>query len=142
MDKHVYDMSSLLDEGQMIICNDTKVIKARIVLDDFRIIKKDGMEKQVPQGEIFVYDLWSGGDNEFEALVADGKHYRPGTRVFWSEDIVFESVAFTSQGILMRLHGMALTEFLEKYAQMPLPPYVDYDKKKEADYNTVFARAS
>jgi len=30
--------------------------------------------------------------------------------------------------------------FLEKYAQMPLPPYINYEKEKEQWYQTFFAQ--
>lgn len=138
-DKHVFDLPTYLESGQMVIFNNTKVIKARIVLSDFLIIKKNGERKDVESGEIFVFDVLSGWENDFEALVADGKHYRPGTRIFWSDDIWFESLRFTTEGILMRMHGAILSDFLEIYAQLPLPPYISYDKEKESDYNTVFA---
>ena len=29
---------------------------------------------------------------------------------------------------------------LEQYGELPLPPYIDYKKVKESDYQTIFAR--
>lgn len=34
---------------------------------------------------------------------------------------------------------MGLMEFLEANAQLPLPPYITYEKEKEARYQTYFA---
>lgn len=55
--------------------NRTKVFKARIPLANVKVIKKDGQEVLLEQGEIFVYSLL--GKNQFECLVSDGKHFKP-----------------------------------------------------------------
>lgn len=55
--------------------NRTKVFKARIPLVNVKVIKKDGQEVLLEQGEIFVYSLV--GKNQFECLVSDGKHFKP-----------------------------------------------------------------
>lgn len=50
-----------------------------------------------------------------------------------------KSLEYTQQGILFSVEGMNLFDFLEKYGQMPLPPYIAYTKEKEKRYQTVFA---
>lgn len=73
-------------------------------------------------------------------MVSDSKNFRPGSRIFISKDIRFESISFTENGILFRLVGSLLFDFLEKYGEMPLPPYINYTKEKEERYQTFFAQ--
>lgn len=55
------------------------------------------------------------------------------------------SLAFTENGILFELKGekeekpIQLFNFLEQYGEMPLPPYIHYEKEKEQWYQTFFA---
>ncbi len=59
---------------------------------------------------------------------------------------MFKSLAFTENGLLFeiidlkRTDGKAqLFDFLEKRGEMPLPPYIRYEKEKEQRYQTFFA---
>lgn len=74
--------------------------------------------------------------------MSDGKHFRPGTTIHYSDTISFVSERFVSDGIQMRIVGMSLFSFLETYGQMPLPPYVAYSSAKETFYQTDFADIS
>ena len=35
---------------------------------------------------------------------------------------------------------MSIFEIMKKYGELPLPPYIEYTKSKEADYQTSFAK--
>lgn len=50
------------------------------------------------------------------------------------------SLFFTENGICFQIKGMDLLDFLEKYGEMPLPPYISYEKDKEKRYQTYFAQ--
>ena len=90
------------------------------------------------KGEIFVYSLL--GKDQFECLVSDGKHFKPGSEIVIDEKVSFLSLAFTENGIAFQIKGMDLLDFLEKYGEMPLPPYIKYEKEKEERYQTYFAK--
>ena len=79
------------------------------------------------KGEIFVYSLL--GKDQFECLVSDGKHFKPGFEIVINEKVSFLSLAFTENGIAFQIKGMDLLDFLEKYGEMPLPPYIKYGKE-------------
>lgn len=79
-------------------------------------------------------------DYNFEALVADGKHYRPGSCIVRDEYVVLDSLSFTQEGILFRISGMTVAAFMQQYGQLPLPPYINYSKDKEERYQTCFAK--
>ena len=90
------------------------------------------------QGEIFVYRLL--GNNQFECLVSDGKHFKPGTEIVINDKVSFLSLDFTENGIAFEIKGANLLDYLEQYGEMPLPPYIRYEKEKEKRYQTCFAQ--
>lgn len=51
-----------------------------------------------------------------------------------------QSLAYTQDGVRIRIHGMSLQKFLKKYAQIPLPPYITYKPEKEQSYQTDFGK--
>lgn len=136
-DQHFFDLPKQLDERYLLFLNRTKVFKARIPLKDIKIRRKSGKEVFLEQGEIFVYAIQS--KQQFECLVSDSKNFRPGAEIFFAEGIKMKSLAFTEQGLLFELEGMTIFDFLEKIGEMPLPPYIRYEKEKEAWYQTFFA---
>lgn len=132
------ELLKFLDDRYLLFLNKSKVFKARIPLREVKIIKKSGEEKLLAQGEIFVYTIVD--KQHFECLVSDDKHFRPGTQIEYDENISFSSIRFTEQGILMQIQGISLIDFLEKYGEMPLPPYIEYHKDKEQRYQNFFAQ--
>lgn len=59
---------------------------------------------------------------------------------------MFKSLAFTENGLLFEVFDqnfpdkkVQLFDFLEKWGEMPLPPYIRYEKEKEQRYQTFFA---
>lgn len=39
----------------------------------------------------------------------------------------------------MKSNGISIEYLMEKYGELPLPPYIEYTKEKEKDYQTSFA---
>ena len=136
-DQHFFDLPKQLDERYLLFLNRTKVFKARISLKGVKILRKSGKEVLLEQGEIFVYAIHSR--QQFECLVSDSKNFRPGAEIFFDEGIHIKSLAFTEQGLLFEIGGMTIFDFLEKLGEMPLPPYIHYEKEKEVWYQTFFA---
>ncbi|MDO4714112.1 MAG: S-adenosylmethionine:tRNA ribosyltransferase-isomerase [bacterium] len=136
--QHFRDLQTHLDSRYLLFLNRSKVFKARIPLNQTKIIRKSGKKIWLPKGEIFVYSL--RGDQQFECLVSDSKNFRPGTRIFLSDEVWFESLSFTENGLLFTLHGAEILPLLEQYGEMPLPPYINYSKDKEVWYQTFFAQ--
>ena len=133
-----FDLPNHLSQEYLLFFNETKVFKARIPLQNIKIIRASGKELILEQGEVFVYQLLS--ENTFECLVSDSKNFKPGSKVQISDTIFLESQEFTENGIKFQIHWEQLLSFLEKYAQMPLPPYIKYEKEKEQWYQTFFAQ--
>ena len=137
-DAQYVDLSQLLDKNSVLFFNDTKVMQSRVSVLNKKVTLSTGIETLIEQWEIFVYEIVD--EYRFEALVADGKHYRPGSRIVWDENVVLDSVAFTQEGILFQISGMTVSDFMQAYGQLPLPPYITYTKDKEQRYQTCFAK--
>ena len=102
-----------------------------------KIIRKSGKEIQLLEGEIFVYAIQS--PTEFECLGSDSKNFKPGTKILFNSTTTLHSLHFTENGILFTIEGDQIFSFLEKIGEMPLPPYISYEKEKEKRYQTFFA---
>ena len=136
-DQIFFDLTESLNSNYLLFLNRTKVFKARIPLHKVKIIRKSGKEIQLLEGEIFVYSIQS--QTEFECLVSDSKNFKPGTKILFNSTTTLHSLHFTENGILFKIEGDQIFSFLEKIWEMPLPPYISYEKEKEKRYQTFFA---
>src|SRR5262249_32978972 len=112
--RHVFDLLSLLHEGDVLVLNDSKVIPARL-------FGKRGLARI----EILLHrdvgnDLW-------EVFARPIKRLREGDIIIFAEDFSAQVEAIGEEG-LIRLRFKALEENfrtqLERYGFMPLPPYI------------------
>lgn len=46
----------------------------------------------------------------------------------------------TDMGRILEAHEISIESLMEHFGQLPLPPYIEYTKEKEKDYQTVFAK--
>jgi len=138
-DYHFYDLPNLLSSNDVLICNNTKVFKARIPLNQTKIIRKS-WEIRYVDWEIFVYQLLH--DGRLECLVSDDKNFKPWAEVFLDEEkwISLTSDEYAEDWIIFSVKWIWIFDFLENYGQMPLPPYIHYEKEKEKRYQTTFAQ--
>lgn len=116
-------MSGLPDflNNCLIFFNDTKVIKSRIVLESVKIKKHTWVEKIIEAWEIFLLEkLW---EKRFEALILLDKRTRPWIKIFL-EDVVLEIEQLTDKWVIF-CSSILVDQLLEKYGQMPLPPYIE-----------------
>ena len=138
-DSHFYDLPNLLSSNDVLICNNTKVFKARIPLNQTKIIRKS-WEIRYVDWEIFVYQLLH--DDRLECLVSDDKNFKPWAEIFLDEEkwISLTSDEYAQDWIIFSVKWIWIFDFLEIYGQMPLPPYIHYEKEKEKRYQTTFAQ--
>ena len=138
-DYHFYDLPNLLTTNDILVCNNTKVFKARIPLNQTKIIRKS-WETRYVEWEIFVYQLLH--DGRLECLVSDDKNFKPWAEVLLDEKkwISLTSDEYAEDWIIFSVKWIWIFDFLEIYGQMPLPPYIHYEKEKEKWYQTSFAQ--
>ena len=138
-DYHFYNLPDLLSNKDVLVCNNTKVFKARIPLNQTKVIRKS-WEIRYIDWEVFVYQLLH--DGRLECLVSDDKNFKPWAEIFLDEEkeISLISDGYAEDWIVFSVKWIWIFDFLEKYGQMPLPPYIHYKKEKEKRYQTTFAQ--
>ena len=123
------ELPSLLSSGDLLIFNNTRVIKARLY----------GRKQTGGKVEVLVERVL--GANEALAQIRASKPPAAGTRLVLEEEIAVEVVERT--GELYRLRFDApLLQLLEQHGRVPLPPYIAHPalEEDESRYQTVYAR--
>jgi S-adenosylmethionine:tRNA ribosyltransferase-isomerase len=126
------DIADRIAPADALVINETRVLPARI------------LGRRTTGGEAEVLLLRPLEDDLWEALVRPGSKLRPGRRVEVAEDFEIEIVDLAEGGArIVRLETtLPVRTALERYGQMPLPPYIDRSvEKSDAErYQTVYAR--
>lgn len=128
----VADLPELLEPGDLLVINDTRVIPARLHLK-----KPTGGAVEVlllePTGK---YDNHGKG-SEWQALVRPGKRLPIGTSLELDGRTVMEVVGQLPDG--RRVVSVLVDDLLEEAGEMPLPPYITEPLVDPERYQTVFA---
>ena len=125
------DIIDYLQEGDLLVLNDTKVIPARL----------QGKKETGAKIEIFL--LRPITENRWEVLIKNIKRLKPGQKVIFGEDFSAKLVEKFEEGkALVEFEGKDINALIKKYGHIPLPPYIEReDEEKDKDYyQTVFAR--
>lgn len=129
--KHFSDIIDYLNEGDVLVLNDTKVLPARIIgtKEDTGAVIELLMLKEKEK------DVW-------KVLCKPAKRVKIGTIVKFSDKLKAECLDIGDEGIRIFkfIYEGIFLEILEELGEMPLPPYI-HEKLKEKDrYNTVYAK--
>ena len=130
-DMGVRDLPSLLQPGDLLVFNDTRVIPARLF----------GNKATGGRVEILIERLLPG--NEARAQMGFSKPPRPGSRIALDAGGEVEVLGREDSFWHLRFHvGESLEQWLQHAGRLPLPPYIQ--REPGADdaerYQTVFAR--
>lgn len=129
--KHFYDLKDFLVPGDTLICNDTRVLPARLL----------GHRAQTG-GKIEVFLLRRLDSTHWETLVKPGKKARPGTEIEFSEELschVTEHTDFGGRIVEFKFDGI-FEEILDRLGETPLPPYIHEKLEDKERYQTVYNR--
>jgi len=120
-----------LEEGDVLVLNDTKVMPARILGT-----KKDtGAVIELLMLKETEKDVW-------EVLSKPAKRVKVGTIVKFSDKLKAECIGIGEEGIRIFkfIYSGIFYEILDELGEMPLPPYI-HEKLKDKDrYQTVYAK--
>jgi S-adenosylmethionine:tRNA ribosyltransferase-isomerase len=130
-------MTDLLQAGDCLVVNNTKVIPARIFGRKDTGGKVEALLIQ-PHPE----------ENGWEAWVRPGKHFQPGKEVFFGEgdtQVRAETLRILKDGARILRFDCdedAFKKLLYQEGKVPLPPYIqrESDERDKEDYQSVFAR--
>ena len=139
-DRHVRDLPGLLNPGDVLVCNDTRVIPARL----FGRRGEVKIEATLHRREAAAADGSVG--IRWRAFARPARRLRPGDRVDFAADF-HATVAEKGEGgevtLAFDLSDADLTAALHRYGAMPLPPYIGRerggDPQDQRDYQTIFA---
>ena len=129
--RHFYDIIDFLNEGDLIVANDSRVLPARI----YGVKDETGAKV-----EFLLLKQISG--NRWETLCKPGKKAREGARFSFGGGILSATVAEVKDD------GNRIVDFdcdesffaaLDKIGQMPLPPYITEELKDRERYQTVYS---
>ncbi len=131
-DKHFTDIESYLRPGDLLIANNTRVIKARLL----------GRKETGGAVEALVERVT--GEKSAIAMVRASKSPKSGTKLIFSADGAEETVTVTGrQGEFFVLEfNRPVLDVLEAFGKVPLPPYIEHaaEKSDEGRYQTVYAK--
>lgn len=129
--RHVRDLPSLLQPGDLLVLNDTKVIPARLL----------GHRAGAGEGRIEILLVEKIQDREWAALVRPGRRVRPGTELVF-ENLTAEVTEKRPDGRVRLRFAEPVEAHLDRLGHVPLPPYIhrpDEPAHRER-YQTVYAR--
>lgn len=130
--KHFYDIVELLNPGDLLVVNDSKVIPARIFGN-----------RAGTGGLVEVLMLKALEENVWEVLVKPGKKARPGQVLEFQEGMIGTVLEILEDGkrkIRFEHQAATIYEVLDRIGKMPLPPYITEQLKDQGRYQTVYAR--
>ena len=126
------DIIDLVNPGDCLVLNNTKVIPARLLG-----VKED------TGAHVEVFLLKKLSKDTWETLVKPGKKLKPGSRVIFGDGLLTATILDTMEEgirkVLFEYDGI-FEEVLDKLGEMPLPPYITHKLKDRDRYQTVYAR--
>ena len=137
-DRRIAALPNLLRPGDLIVCNDTKVIPARLV----------GTRGAATVEVTLAHDL---GGGYWQTYAKGARRLHPGDRIVFADDFAAEVIAKEPEGpvrLRFDLEGEAFAAALTHHGSMPLPPYIKRprvqfpggDTADRESYQTMFAR--
>jgi S-adenosylmethionine:tRNA ribosyltransferase-isomerase len=130
------DITSLLLPNDLLVFNNTKVIKARL----------HGHKETGGSAEVLIERVLENNSPQSSMALAHiraSKSPKPGSRIIFANNIAATMVQRVED--LFELHfegGERVHDVLEKIGEVPLPPYITHqaDVTDESRYQTVYAK--
>ena len=129
IDRHFADIVDLLQPGDLLVMNDTRVLKAR-----FFGVKETGGAVEVLVERVL-------DSRTVLAQVRASKSPKPGNRIRLAD--AFDVVTGERAGEFFTLHFEGdVFELIDKHGRLPLPPYIEHDADEfdETRYQTVYSK--
>jgi len=132
-DRRFSDLPQLLSPGDLLVFNDTKVIKARLF----------GKKETGGRIEVLIERVLS--EHEAFAQVHAGRAAKPGSTLRLAGGLNVRVLGRVGEFYHLRFpEGASVLELLERHGSVPLPPYITHtpDAGDERRYQTVYARSA
>lgn len=147
---HFYDLPNLLEKGDCLVLNDSRVIPARLLgkkdtggaVEVLLLREMPNPNVPSPSGECSAAKF---ATTRWECLVKPGRKIKPETKlIFGDGELTATVINETEEGnrlIEFYFEGIFM-EVLEKLGRMPLPPYIHEELENSERYQTVYSKVS
>lgn len=128
---HFYELVEELNEGDVLVFNNTKVIPARLY-----------GHREGSGGKVEVLLLTPCGENRWECLVKPGKKCPVGQVIIFDERLkatVLDKTDFGGRIVEFTVDGI-FDDIIQEIGEMPLPPYIHEKLEDKERYQTVYAK--
>lgn len=130
--KHFYDIENMLNPGDCLVLNDTRVLPARLY----------GV-KEGSGGKIEFLLLNRISRDRWEVILKPGKKAKPGAKFVFGDGLlkaeIIETVNDGNRIVEFSYDGM-FENILDKLGEMPLPPYITEKLRDKERYQTVYSK--
>jgi len=131
--RHVLDLAELLQPGDLLVVNDSKVIPARL-----KLARSSG-----GAAEVLLLEPLNAERRRWEAMVKPARKLRNGERLLTSSGRELIEVGDRSAAgdttIVTIIGDADPIELLMQFGEMPLPPYITTPLAENDRYQTVYA---
>lgn len=131
-DRMFSDLASYLNDDDVFIRNNTKVIPARLY-----------GEKTDTKAHVELLLLDALGEGEYRCLVGNAKVVKPNTHLTFGDGrLTATCLRVEDEGLrIMQFHFQGVfLEVLESLGEVPLPPYIKAQLDDKSRYQTVYAK--
>jgi S-adenosylmethionine:tRNA ribosyltransferase-isomerase len=129
-DRKFTEIADFFDAGDVFVFNNAKVIKAKLI--GFR----DQIKIEINLNAKFG-DFW-------QIFAKPAKRLKIGDKIIFAEDFFAEVINKNSDGTVNVNFNQDsnLAQYLEKYGQIPIPPYLKRDSNEDdiENYQTIYAK--
>ncbi len=129
--RHFYDVIDYLNEGDVLVVNDSRVLPARLY-----------GKKEVTGAQIEFLLLERKAADEWEILVKPGKKALPGARFEFGDGLLKAEILEVKEDgnrLVRFFYDGDFYQILEKIGKMPLPHYITAELKDNERYQTVYS---
>lgn len=129
---HFQDIKNLINPGDCLVINNTRVIPARLL----------GVREDTG-GKIEFVLLRKHGEDVWEVILKPGKRAKIGTRFVFGDNLIVAEILNVLEGgnRLVKFHYNGIfEEVLDKVGIMPLPPYITEKLQDKERYQTVYSK--
>ena len=127
------DILGLVQPGDVLVLNDTKVFAARVPA-----------RKEATGGLVELFFLQPEDDNRWKAMVRPGRRLRPGAQAVTSRGgfrVTIEAEVEDGLRLLaVDCQGLSMQDFFRMAGEVPLPPYIHQSIADPDRYQTVYAK--
>lgn len=125
--KFFYELPYLLEEGDLLVLNNTKVIKAKLILT-------------LDTGGKLEALLIRGNKNLIEIKAKKAKKLKEGREIYFKDGTkgVVKKVLDEGKRLIEIKDVENYIDFIDKVGDVPLPPYIKNKNINEDDYQTIF----